>query len=259
MQMENAVNILEALFQKADSEVNSLSQKLKLEFENADLAVNPVEIRSKLDDTKKEYETLVKLAAEIQEAQKDAMLEFRGHLNDICQLLLTLQTKTGDLPSEKPEELCRLESFLGTTIPWGSRPTLADDPGPRATPSTSQESDKSPDTLNCSGNTELSSYSTELSPSPQCRESGEFVEVSQEEFESVSSLVRGRVKLAEVNTAYRTLWNHFKEDVKCKTLTPEAMYKLGLRVTGATGQAKLKVLRSLKLIVLTPKGDVSIV
>ncbi len=31
---------------------------------------------------------------------------------------------------------------------------------------------------------------------------------------SVSSLVRGRVKLTEVNQTYRILWNHFKETTK---------------------------------------------
>jgi hypothetical protein len=44
--------------------------------------------------------------------------------------------------------------------------------------------------------------------------SEELVDVSEEEFNSVSELIRGRVKLPEVNVVYRRLFEHFKEHKK---------------------------------------------
>jgi hypothetical protein len=41
-------------------------------------------------------------------------------------------------------------------------------------------------------------------------------------------------------------------------LTPTDMHKMGLRVTGKTGDAKLKVLRALKILSISKKGDVKL-
>ncbi|XP_060571747.1 spindle and kinetochore-associated protein 2-like [Ruditapes philippinarum] len=256
--MQKAAERVEAMFQKADSDVNSLSQRLKFEFENnEDLQqTNPAELLSKISDVKKEYSSLVQQVEAIQESQKEALGEFRGHLNDVCQLLLTLQTGTGMMPTEKPEELTKLEEFLGSELPWGQDVSMAttesgDVSGMTVTSADSQESpEKSEPDSECQAST------PEISPSQLRSTTNDFVEVTQQEFESVSSLIRGRVKLTEVNSTYSTLWKFFKSNKDCTKLAPDELHKMGLKVSGVTGQAKLKVLRALKLIKLSTKGEV---
>ncbi|XP_052797502.1 uncharacterized protein LOC128229731 [Mya arenaria] len=251
--MENAVANLEALFQKADSDVNNLSQRLKCEFEDNDETVNPAALLPKLEEAKRDYAGLVQQAADIQHAQMEAMTEFRGHLNDVCQLLLTLQSKSGAEMTEKPAELCRLESFLGTSVPWGV-PEPDNSLVGSETPGSGGEGSR----VSCPGS-DISTCSDQkagVESSGQCRD-GDFVPVSETEFESVSSLIRGKVKLADVNSTYKSLSEYFKENKSVKTLSSGDMYKMGLRVTGVTGTAKLKVLRALKIVKLSPKGDVS--
>lgn len=84
----------------------------------------------------------------------------------------------------------------------------------------------------------------------------EFIAIDEKEFLSVSDLVRGRVKLADVNKVYEVLFQHFKKNKNSSSLTPKEMTKMGLKVTGATGEAKLKVLRALKVIEINNKGAV---
>lgn len=79
-----------------------------------------------------------------------------------------------------------------------------------------------------------------------------YIPVSQDEFESVSDLVRGRVKLAEVNQVYEALHTFFRKQKKTgegsASLSTKEMAAMGLKITGATGEARLKVLRQLKLV-----------
>ncbi|KAG9288175.1 hypothetical protein G9A89_020481 [Geosiphon pyriformis] len=83
------------------------------------------------------------------------------------------------------------------------------------------------------------------------RLSRSFVPVTREEFESVSELVRTKkLTLESVNKVYRVLWEHFRKHRKSLPLTTQQMTQMGLKVTGATGEANLKVLRSLKIIKL---------
>ncbi|XP_045173580.1 spindle and kinetochore-associated protein 2-like [Mercenaria mercenaria] len=263
--MQKAAERVEAMFQKADSDVNSLSQRLKFEFENNEelQQTNPAELLSKISDVKKEYSSLVKQVEAIQESQKETLGEFRGHLNDVCQLLLTLQTNTGMMPAEKPEELCRLETFLGSELPWGQESVQSSSgsgDGPNTTDKTSRDevTPEKGEPLSNADAAECQSCSSdnEMSPSHKRKTTNEYVEVSEQEFESVSSLIRGRVKLTEVNSTYKVLWNHFKSNKDCNLLSPDELHKMGLRVSGITGQAKLKVLRALKLLKLSTKGDV---
>lgn len=91
---------------------------------------------------------------------------------------------------------------------------------------------------------------------PVNRGKHEFVPVDEREFLTVSELVRGRVKLQDVNKVYDVLFHHFKKNKHSSSLTPKDLTKMGLKVTGATGGAKLKVLRALKVIVIDNKGAV---
>ncbi|KAL0248172.1 hypothetical protein GEMRC1_003408 [Eukaryota sp. GEM-RC1] len=95
------------------------------------------------------------------------------------------------------------------------------------------------------------SHSEEPSPS---RSSGDFIPITDDEFNGVSSIVRGRSKLSDLNELYRSLYDLFDGGRKKSTLSHEKACKLGLKVTGQTGEARLNTLRQLKIVHLSKKG-----
>lgn len=265
--MEKAVERLEAMFQKTNSDVDSFQQRIKAEFESkVELQTNPADLIVKIGHRRRQYAELITQARALEKSHKQVVDEFRGQIRDICQLFQTLATKTGLEPTEKSEELNKLEQLLGTEIPWGqssSCDTFQDTARSEIESNASPQDSTPLQELSTLPHSEHSKCSSEQSPSAQSstvrrQHSNEFVEVDQSEFETVSSLVRGRVKLADVNSTYRTLWDYFKVNTKSKPVDQAVMLTMGLRVSGATGQAKLKVLRALKLVKISSKGDVSL-
>ncbi|KAJ8312390.1 hypothetical protein KUTeg_009763 [Tegillarca granosa] len=87
--MEQTVDTLEAMFQKANSDLNYLSRKIEFEFEqgNQENKGNPVKMLQKITDIKKEYANLVKEVAAIQEAQKEAVDFIKTQLVTLCELV----------------------------------------------------------------------------------------------------------------------------------------------------------------------------
>ncbi|XP_061163631.1 spindle and kinetochore-associated protein 2-like [Saccostrea echinata] len=259
--MESKVEVLEAMFQKAESDLNFLSRKLDFEFDqnNEENKTNPSQMLQKIADIKKEFSSIVQEAAAIQEAQKEAMAQFQSQLLGACQLLQKIQEQGSLESEEKPEELVKLEELLGVNLPHYQSDTTASN--------SQQEVDQSQPansnltfTLNAKSTEETESQTKEtLSPAERRSQSSEFIELSEEEFDSVPSLVKGRVKLSDVNMTYRVLWRHFKEEENSNPLGPSEMYKIGLKVSGATGEAKLKVLRALKLCTISNKMEVKLV
>ncbi|GBC30452.2 spindle and kinetochore-associated protein 2-like isoform X1 [Rhizophagus irregularis DAOM 181602=DAOM 197198] len=85
--------------------------------------------------------------------------------------------------------------------------------------------------------------------------SKKFVPITDKEFYSVSELIRTRkLTLESVNKVYRCIWDHFKKNKKSPPLTTIQMVNMGLKITGVTGEANLKVLRSLKIIKMEKSG-----
>ncbi|KAK7490674.1 hypothetical protein BaRGS_00018091, partial [Batillaria attramentaria] len=267
-------------FQKAESDLNCLSRKLELRCQNSaqgDSRRNPTELLQKVEGVKKEYKALLREAAEIHKVQTETMDCFRKQLLMATQLLQELETRTStDGCDDNKGKIAELASLLGIQLPAQVAPAelkeqMTPDASGAADPqkNTEQTDRQSSSSAVCpadSSNTTENGVSSDagLDDPVTARaalraSSTELVEVSQEEFDSVSELVRGRVKLSEVNTAYRVLWKHFKEEHNSNPLLPAEMHKMGLRVTGATGKAKLKVLRALKLLTISSKEEVKLV
>lgn len=266
--------MLEAKFQKAESDLNCLSRKLELKCRNGaqgDNRRNPTELLQKVESVKKEYKALVQEAAEIQKVQTEAMEYFRTQLPLAMELLQQLQVRTtsdgGDDDGEKIDELVsRLGIPAPTRLICGSTSQTAADSSTDISAQHDSESmhntvvsDSSStddgDGVNSASNT--GGLDDAVTARAALRASStDIVEISQEEFESVSELIRGRLKLSDVNAAYRVLWKHFKDEHNSQPLLPTDMHKMGLRVTGATGKAKLKVLRALKLLTISTKEEV---
>ncbi|XP_064612706.1 spindle and kinetochore-associated protein 2-like isoform X1 [Liolophura sinensis] len=277
--MEETVDKLEAMFQKADSDLSYLSRKLDFEYgqhESGEGQVNPQQLMQKVGQVKKDYAAIVKDVQGIQQAQQEAMEYFRDQLSTACEMLNTLQSQTGNQENGEPPDFAALEKLLGVKLPLPS-PTWGDNSARMETTvehghqahSNEQPAEASQTTVvAASGDTKYSRSKGgksavasvfELSLSERRKDSAECIEVTQEEFESVSSLVRGRVRLVDVNHTYQRLWQHFIDEGNSEDLSTQDMHKMGLKVTGATGEAKLKVLKSLKLITMTKKGNVNMV
>ncbi|XP_069135380.1 SKA complex subunit 2-like isoform X2 [Argopecten irradians] len=254
--MEQTVNSLESMFQKAESDLNYLSRKIDFELGQKNKA-NPAQLIEKISEIKKEYGDLVKEATSIQEAQKEAVEYFKTQLMAACQLLQTLQTQTGKQDGERPEELDRLEAILGIKLP-SSQPVEGGDTAEEGSSHTSAESPDEQTQPTLSPEPQIPVPAAQLSPASRRADCPECLDITQEEFESVSELIRGRCKLADVNTVYRVLWRHFKEESNSKPLNPGEMFKMGLKVSGTTGEAKLKILRALKLCTISAKKEVKL-
>ncbi|ESP01508.1 hypothetical protein LOTGIDRAFT_238294 [Lottia gigantea] len=237
---------VQAELYKADSDLNYLSRKVEFELENSSTngqTPNPVKMLEKISNIKKEFSSISQDALEIQKTQKEAMDYFRSQLLSACQMVQKLSDQTGVEGSEPPPDLSELSSLLNFDI---------DQVNQTSDNVAGQNQEQA-----CSSNSSKAAPPEELSASELRSQSKEFVEVSDDEFQSVSELVRGRVKLADVNSVYQVLWRYFKEEKNKKPLKLSDLHKMGCKVSGATGEAKLKVLRSLKIVQLT-KGEVAL-
>ena len=89
----------------------------------------------------------------------------------------------------------------------------------------------------------------------QRRSSERFVPIDEEEFSGVSTVVRGRCKLEDVNTVYEQLYQLKQQQVVRKwPATVAELAAKGLKVGGISGEQKLGTLRSLGIITMTKQG-----
>uniref|UniRef100_A0A0B7AJ06 Protein FAM33A n=1 Tax=Arion vulgaris TaxID=1028688 RepID=A0A0B7AJ06_9EUPU len=272
--MQKAVDNLEALFEKAETDLTFLSRKLQMENGQAlKEENNPIKLMTAIEEVKTEYSALVKDISAIQTAQKDAVDFFKSSLTTMTQLLDKLDTQSEgstELAESTKTMYEELSELLGVpvvnliTLPSHQTddqrlPTQDEVSGAHAV-ATSKESaslarQPGTDIGKCQ---QKESNSYQLSASERRVNTQDFIEITSEEFQTVSELVRGKVKLDDLNRTYKLLWQHFKEQGKKESLSPQQMNSMGLRVSGATGEAKLKVLRSLKLCQINKNGEVKL-
>nr|XP_002736818.1 PREDICTED: spindle and kinetochore-associated protein 2-like [Saccoglossus kowalevskii] len=210
--MEETVDKLEALFQKAESDINYVSRKLDSEFtEMSDESnqVNPKEIVERLQSVKQQYSDIVKEAEEIKKAQSEASEFFRSQLQMACQALQKIQDQAGADPQEQTEEDKMAEAMLGLNL---SQTDETQESKHYNTRQSSEDFGGEYCEGACAIADALPSPAVEAESAAELRKNGEFVDISKDEFMSVSSLIRGRVKLADVNKIYQMLYTHFKEE-----------------------------------------------
>eukprot|EP00960_Hanusia_phi_P048999 759303-Hanusia_phi.AAC.1 len=78
--------------------------------------------------------------------------------------------------------------------------------------------------------------------------------ITEEEFLSVSNVVRGRCKLEECNTLLDVISAHCRKTKSSHPISTVELVKIGARVTGQTGGSRLATLRSLKRIEISKDG-----
>lgn len=236
----SAVQQLEAVFLKAECDLSYVSRKLDTEFEtvfadNGQENINPRKIVQRIEKLRKEMERLRVLHVEV-EKEKQAFVTATVPVLLSNNKLASELARCAALPVHVSEEQEELENMCQSK-------------------GQSQE-DKS-DELNATFSIESTDTATDKPALTQApvRSRASFVPVTEAEFAGVSDLVRGRVKLSEVNHAFELIFNVFKKDKKREQLGVKEMSAMGLTVTGATGEAKLKVLRALKLLSLAKDGS----
>lgn len=243
--MEPAVDKLEALFHKADSDLNYISLRLETEFsqqfaENGQDQLNPIKILQRITQAKTRFKHLSEQASWIQSQQQEIQNKLGTQMLACQDLLRHSQKCAGLTVSEKNED----ELFLQASVNCL-----------KIEMSSSEQSSDEDDKENKSVKAE-SIQQQEAANKPICRGTKELLPIDEKEFLTVSKLVRGRAKLHDVNKVYEVLFHHFKKNKNSSSLTPKDMTKMGLKVTGATGEAKLKVLRALKVIAIDKNGSV---
>ena len=192
-------------FQKAESDLNYLTRKIEFEIEKdtEENKVNPAKMLEKIKDIKKEYGALVQEAAAIQQVQKEAADYFKTQIQTVCKLLGSLQQQTGKSDGERPQELDKIEEILGIKIPTGCENQQIDQASDQK--ETKEETDHQEHTYTINSRVteteedKSSVAESSLSPAERRAGSNEFIEITQAEFDTVSTLIKGRVKLVEVN------------------------------------------------------------
>ncbi|XP_072515285.1 SKA complex subunit 2 [Salminus brasiliensis] len=223
--METAVDKLEALFQKAEADIEYVEKRLKFDFmtnarENGAVEGNPVQLLENLAAIKARHATLCTQVEEIAAEQKRSMDSIRAHLDTTVKLVEELQS-TADIQvpplseaeQEAREALCSSVAALSVEVP-------------PAEPAAREES----------------------SSHRQCEE------VTDAEFDAVPRSVRGNLKLSDLNTLYRQLTEHFSSEKNRAALSLQKMKKLNMKVSDAA----VKTLQHLSLIETDKKGSVSL-
>ncbi|XP_061105031.1 spindle and kinetochore-associated protein 2 isoform X2 [Conger conger] len=222
--METAVNKLEAMFQKAEADLEYIEKQLKFECmtnvpENGGAEENPVKLLENLSAIKVRHKALCTQMEQISVEQKQSVESIKGYLNTTMQLVQELQqTADTEVPplTEKEKEAAEV---LGLSIPQHmaeNSPALTHQPAPVQS---------------------------------QDVKTTKFVELSEADFEAVPLRLRSNTKLADLNALYKQLVEHFAAK-KNRPLSLQQMKKMNVN----TNEATLKTLQHLSVIELDKKG-----
>eukprot|EP00037_Helgoeca_nana_P005279 m.50449 g.50449 ORF g.50449 m.50449 type:complete len:255 (+) comp16316_c0_seq1:24-788(+) len=227
--LESSVDQLETLFNQTEAELSYISRKLEIEFSAnysaiASQALNPNTALVRIEEMRAKLAELAPRLASVEERK--------------ATMTVVLKTKCQELDAGVAD----LEA-LG-------------DPSRTQTEAPSAEVTRL--VLPAKAAPERSTV-VAAPPAKPGRGAGAFKPLSRDEFESVSTLVRGRCKVDEVNTVYEVIHKAFRKQKNSnRPLTIKDMTAMGLKITGQSGEGKLRTLRQLKIITISNR-DKSVV
>ncbi|KAJ8402204.1 hypothetical protein AAFF_G00370690 [Aldrovandia affinis] len=223
--METTVNKLEAMFQKVEADLEYMEKQLKFEFmtnvpENgAAEQGNPVKLLENLSIVKVRHKALCAQVEEIAVEQKQSVESIRSYLNNTVQLVQELQL-AADLQvpplTNKEQEAAEIFSSPYSQCTAENSPT-SETPAPEQS---------------------------------QALNECEFVELSEADFKAVPRSVRSNTKLADLNTFYKQLFEHFAARKDSRPLSLQQMKKMNVKAN----DSMLKTLKHLSVIELDKKG-----
>ncbi|XP_036381324.1 spindle and kinetochore-associated protein 2 isoform X2 [Megalops cyprinoides] len=226
--METAVNELEAMFQKAEADLEYIEKQLKSEFlteapESGDAEENPIKLLENLSAVKVQYKALCAQMEAISVEQKQSVESIRAYLNNTLQLVQELQQTTDIEAPPLTEKEKEAAEFLGLPLPQHAAAV-----------------------------SEMAELKLKCLLLSAAQSKDKFVELSKAELEAVPRSTRSNTKLADLNDFYRQLFEHFATRKNSKPLSLQQMKKMNPKVN----DAMLKTLKHLSVIKMDNKGHV---
>ncbi|XP_043910210.1 spindle and kinetochore-associated protein 2 [Protopterus annectens] len=222
--METTVNKLEAMFEKAEADLDYIKQKLEFEIvrnlpDEGKRKENPIMILEQLNVIKSRHKALCKQMEKISAEQKECTEVIRSTLSSTEKMLQDLN------------QLSCLE----------------------ASPLSDQEQEAAR-LMNCQSLIAEDHNEVNSEPAVQPLQSSEsaFEPLTEEMFDSVPKTIRASVKITDLNIFYRQLFEYFILNNNRTALSVMQMSKMSMKVT----DAKIKILKHLSIIELNKKGHI---
>ncbi|EDQ86549.1 uncharacterized protein MONBRDRAFT_38370 [Monosiga brevicollis MX1] len=262
MTMESALSGLEALFHKAQSDINYASHRLDYEFNEVVAPhglpkLNPLRLMQRYEALQARMEAIERRHEETSTQKTDLTQRLARLALDNRSMLADLERRAAVQPNPNPQDdqhlvdLCRFAgcevapNATAAAVLEEARPTTA--PVPGTVPAQNSHNATSDTRSDGSGKENTTTHKTK--PPAKTPAGPHYEPVSEPEFENVSTLVRGRCKLADINRVYETLVEYYAKQMaatkkrknhKIEPLTTSQLVGMGLKITGQTGEAKLK-------------------
>ncbi|XP_066552330.1 SKA complex subunit 2 [Amia ocellicauda] len=227
--METAVNKLEAMFQKAEADLEYVEKQLKFECmtnlpEDGAAEENPVKLLESLSAVKARHKSLCAQMEAIAREQQESMQAIRAHLDTTVTLVQELQS-TADVqvpPLTEAQQVAAEQ--LGVAV-LGAAEASLQAPPPLEAPAP---------------------------PQPAAQSAGPPEELTEADLTAVPRGVRSNLRLPELNALYRQLQEHFTAGDSRGALSLQQMRQMNMKPS----DAKLNTLQHLSLITLDKKGRV---
>ncbi|XP_072209537.1 spindle and kinetochore-associated protein 2 [Excalfactoria chinensis] len=227
--METAVTRLETMFQKAESDLDYIQHRLEFEImkslpDNPAAEENPLALLEEISVVKSRYKALCAQLEKVSLEQRESMNGIRAALEGTMKIVQTLQQRADLQPSPLSEEEQAAAQLLG-----------------------------------CQAAKEMES----LVGKPLCSESvdadtaeePQFKPLTEETLQSVPRSIRSTVKLADLNSLYRHLFNHFVSNKNRAALSITQMNKMNMKAT----DTRIRILKELGIVELDKQGNVRLV
>ncbi|XP_019401245.1 PREDICTED: spindle and kinetochore-associated protein 2 isoform X1 [Crocodylus porosus] len=227
--METAVNKLETMFQKAESDLDYIQHKLEFEImknlpEDPAAEENPVTLLEELSVVKSHYKMLCVQLDKISREQRESMNCIRAALENTMKMVQALQQHT-------PLELLPL----------------------------SEEEQSSAQQLTCQIVKETDSPVEEptcaVSTVSNPNEESQFKPLTEEMLMAIPRSIRSTVKLADLNSFYRELYNHFVVHKNRAALSVAQMNKMNMKAT----DSRVKILKELSVVEIDKQGNARLI
>uniref|UniRef100_A0A8C8RFC9 Protein FAM33A n=1 Tax=Pelusios castaneus TaxID=367368 RepID=A0A8C8RFC9_9SAUR len=227
--METAVTRLETMFQKAESDLDYIQHKLEFEImkslpDNPSAEENPVTLLEELSVVKSRYRTLCAQLQDISIEQRESMSCIHATLNNTMKMIQALQ-RHADL------ELLPLSEEEQTATQQLACKTVKETDPPLKEPL-------------CSESTVPNSDGDPL-----------FKPVTKEMLMGVPRTVRSTVKLVDLNSFYRELFNYFVLNRNRAALSVAQMNKMNMKAT----DSRLKILKELSIVEIDKQGNAKLI
>ncbi|XP_019348978.1 spindle and kinetochore-associated protein 2 isoform X1 [Alligator mississippiensis] len=227
--METAVNKLETMFQKAESDLDYIQHKLEFEImknlpEDPAAEENPVTLLEELSVVKSHYKMLCVQLDKISKEQRESMNCIRAALENTMKMVQALQQHTHlELLPLSEEEQSAAQQLTCQIV---------------------KETDPPVEEPICS-----------VSTVPNPSEESQFKPLTEEMLMGIPRSIRSTVKLADLNSFYRELYNHFVVHKNRAALSVAQMNKMNMKAT----DSRVKILKELSVVEIDKQGNAKLI